>query len=114
MFVANALDFFEVDVARARALDEVVFSGYLEGLRKAGWQGNPELVRFGYTAAMSIRRCLGTLPLNVGLMLDERDHAYLEQEFGAPIDILAEQWGPLEEVFLGYTAEARSLLHRLW
>ncbi len=44
----------------------------------------------------------------------ERDHAYLEQEFGASIDILAEQWGPLEEVFLGYTAEARSLLHRLW
>src|SRR5258708_11124176 len=41
---------FEVEPAALPELDTAVFSAYLEGLQDAGWQGNPELARLGYTA----------------------------------------------------------------
>jgi hypothetical protein len=48
---------------RATDLDREVFAGYLAGLRDAGWQGDPDLVRLGYTAAVALRWFLlrGTL-----------------------------------------------------
>jgi Ser/Thr protein kinase RdoA (MazF antagonist) len=48
---------------RATELDRDVFAGYLAGLRDAAWQGDPDLVRLGYTAAVALRWFLlrGTL-----------------------------------------------------
>jgi len=48
---------------RATALDRVCFAGYLQGLRVAGWRGDGEVVRLGYTAAVALRWSLlmGTL-----------------------------------------------------
>jgi hypothetical protein len=45
----------EVDPTQGDALDKVVFSGYMGGLRDIGWQGDADLVRFGYTAASALR-----------------------------------------------------------
>jgi hypothetical protein len=45
----------EFDVERAPELDEAVFSGYVAGLREAGWEGDGELVRLGYTTAVALR-----------------------------------------------------------
>lgn len=53
--LAASLIWFEYDAAAARSLDEAVFAGYLDGLREAGWQGDPRLVRLGYTAACALR-----------------------------------------------------------
>ncbi len=39
----------------ATDLDREVFAGYLAGLRDAGWQGKPIVVRLGYTAAVALR-----------------------------------------------------------
>ncbi len=41
---------------QARELDETEFAGYLEGLRDAGWEGDPRTVRLGYSA------CAGSAP----------------------------------------------------
>jgi hypothetical protein len=45
----------EFDAARATELDQAVFTGYVAGLREAGWQGRVEQVRLGFTAAVAIR-----------------------------------------------------------
>lgn len=37
----------EVDPTQGDALDKVVFSGYMDGLRDIGWQGDADLVWFG-------------------------------------------------------------------
>jgi len=45
----------EFDAERAIELDQVVFAGYVAGLRDAGWDGEVEQVRLGYTAAVALR-----------------------------------------------------------
>ena len=45
----------EFDAERASELDEVVFEGYVAGLREAGWRGAPELARLGYVSAVALR-----------------------------------------------------------
>lgn len=43
----------------AAELDEVVFAGYLTGLRESGWQGDARLARLGYTCGMTLRGLAG-------------------------------------------------------
>ena len=45
----------EFDADRAAELDQVVFTGYMSGLREAGWQGRAEEARLGFTAAVALR-----------------------------------------------------------
>ena len=45
----------EFDAERATELDETVFTGYVAGLREAGWQGRVEEIRLGFTAAVGLR-----------------------------------------------------------
>jgi hypothetical protein len=44
----------------AGELDRIAFQGYMEGLGKTGWRGDPRQVRLAYTAAVALRR-IGTL-----------------------------------------------------
>ena len=53
--VAATLGFCEVEIAQAQELDNIVFDGYLTGLRDAGWHGDARIVRFGYTVASALR-----------------------------------------------------------
>jgi hypothetical protein len=41
------------------AIDRVAFPAYLDGLRAAGWAGDPARVRFAYCAAAALRFCVG-------------------------------------------------------
>ena len=54
-----SLDFLCVPSSDARLLDEAVFTGYLNGLRDAGWQSDPRLARLGYTICISCMAGLG-------------------------------------------------------
>jgi hypothetical protein len=40
------------------AIDRVAFPAYLDGLRAAGWAGDPAHVRFAYCAAAALRYCV--------------------------------------------------------
>jgi len=51
-----SLVFQEADFAMAHELDQIVFEGYIAGLRDSGWRGDPKQVRLGYTAAIGLRR----------------------------------------------------------
>jgi hypothetical protein len=45
----------DVLAAHAHELEQLVLSGYVQGLRDAGWRGEERLVRFGYVAAVALR-----------------------------------------------------------
>jgi hypothetical protein len=59
--------------SQAKELDQACFSGYLEGLRQAGWEPDPRQVRLSYTVTMTLRYVLGaTVGEMLPGLLDER------------------------------------------
>jgi len=57
--VEASIMFGGVELTQARALSEIALEGYLEGLRDAGWRGDPRLVHLGYKAAANLRYGIG-------------------------------------------------------
>src|SRR5262249_28318610 len=53
--LAASLIWLEYDAAATGRLDTTVFSGYVEGLREAGWKEDSRLARLGYAAACALR-----------------------------------------------------------
>ncbi len=52
---AFSLIFVKFEIERIPQLDRLIFAGYLEGLRSAGWQGDEKLVRFAFTASAALK-----------------------------------------------------------
>jgi hypothetical protein len=52
---AVSLKFSAVDCARIPELDAAIFTNYIDGLREAGWRGDPQLARFGFTATAALK-----------------------------------------------------------
>jgi hypothetical protein len=69
---------------KLQELEEIAFEGYLEGLHDVGWQGDPQRVRLGYTAA-GTRYLFPEVGRWLALILDESLHAGAEQGFGLPV-----------------------------
>jgi hypothetical protein len=57
--VAGSLGFWEVPAEQVKELDRLCFKGYLQGLRDAGWKGDPKLVRIGYAVSLLLRYPIG-------------------------------------------------------
>ena len=82
--VFASTSFFEVDLDNAQELEEIVFEGYLAGLRDSGWQGDPRLVRLGYAAA-NIRYTFAEIGRWQAIMYDDDLIAMIERAGGRPI-----------------------------
>jgi hypothetical protein len=111
--LAASLIWFECDAAEVQSLDEVVFSGYLTGLREAGWQGNSQLARLGYITACALRWGI------VGLwwlrsLGDPAKEAELETHWNHPLPELVAQWGKTVTYILDLTEEAYQLQQNLF
>ena len=99
--------------AEAQALDAIAYSGYLDGLRDAGWEGDPQSVRFGYTASSALRYGLGFIAggLDTLLNFDESKAVYIKQTFdGRTIEEVADLWAGFMRKLLDLADEARELL----
>jgi hypothetical protein len=107
--VLASVAFDEVDFARAQALEDVVFDGYLEGLRDAGWRGDPRQVRLGYTAA-SLRFRFAELDRTMDAILDESKHPLMEQAFGRSMEEIEDHWARVGNLVYSLTDEARELM----
>lgn len=94
----------------ARRLDAVCFAAYLEGLRAAGWTGDPALVRLGFTVAAALRYPVGTLWSFLPFIADPASHAGFARSMGRPmaetVVAYAAYWRFQNEL----AEEARSLL----
>lgn len=110
---ALTLRFFTVELARIAELDALIFAGYMDGLRAAGWQGDARLARFGFTA-------LAALLLGVGEPATRLPHVarrIAALPAGAePPPMLGPgpvQYIALQHYLLGLGDEARTLLAAL-
>jgi hypothetical protein len=105
---AGSLGFMEVDIEKAQELDEIVFEGYIEGLRDLGWRGDPRQVRLAYATA-SLRYALGTLGPVLHVLMDEESYPHTQQVFNCTIEELADCWGEIFQWFFARLDEARSI-----
>ena len=94
---------------KAQELEEIVFEGYLEGLREAGWQGDPQQVRLGYTAA-SVRYLFPEIGRWLALILDESLHAAAEQRYGGRVGESFDSVARMRHPLFSKLDEARDLL----
>lgn len=102
-----AAAFFDLDPADLPALDDLLFAGYLAGLRDAGWRGDPRPVRFAYVAHAALRNLFNA----VGATLpDAAGRAGAERNFGHTWEALAERRAAIRPFLLARADEARSLL----
>lgn len=97
------------DLEVIKELEEIVFKGYLEGLREVGWQGDPQKVRLGYTAA-STRYLFPEIERWMELILDESLHPGAEQRFGYPVEKIFDYMVLERRSLFGQLDEARQLI----
>ena len=85
LVAASAL-YTDISVNHAQQLQDMVLVSYTEGLRDAGWHGDPDLVATGYRVATGLRFGVGLLRQLVAILLDERLHSYIEHLIGRPLE----------------------------
>jgi hypothetical protein len=49
------LRFVAIDIDRIAEIEALIFAGYVDGLRDAGWEGDRRLARFGFAATAALR-----------------------------------------------------------
>jgi hypothetical protein len=110
--VQGSLAFFEVEQTKTQVLDELVFNGYLEGLRDVGWDCDWRDVRFGYAATSALRYGLGFIAfaLDLTVNFDESKNAFVKQVWGCPVEELLDRWANLLRFLFDLADEARTLL----
>ncbi len=106
--VASA--FFDVEPSDLPSLDEALFGSYLDGLRDAGWQGDPTRVQFAYTAHAALRNLFNAVGTSVP---DDAGRARALENYGHAWEALAERRAAIRPFLLERAAEARDLLGRL-
>jgi hypothetical protein len=107
--VLASIAFFEIELDQAQVLEEIVFEGYLEGLRDAGWRGDPRQVRLGY-AAGSLRFRFAELNRTMEILLDESRHPFVEQAFGRSVEEIEDHWAQVGSLVDSLTDEAQELM----
>lgn len=110
--VAGSLNFMEFDPAQNHALDQIVFEGYLEGLRSTSWHGDPRIVRFAYAIGSVLKFSVGVYGVAF-MVADESQHPLLEQMFGHPVAELVDVWGSTLRLLTELADEARELNSQL-
>ena len=104
----------EVDAEDATELDCALWTGYLAGMRKAGWAGDPREVRFCYAAYPVLRWALVfpmLMILPCVLVPDRRAEA--ETKYGKSIQQLLKEWAGALYFLLDLADEARRLAAEL-
>ena len=74
--VAVSLYYEGYSAEYAEQLDQTVFAAYVEGLRQAGWAGDPKLARLGYACGMVLRGLAG-VKQDLQLLRDRAGHEQL-------------------------------------
>lgn len=103
--VASA--FYDVEPTDLPTLDGALFVGYLDGLRDAGWRGDPRGVRLAYAAHAALRNAFNA----VGTVVpDDAGRAAARQNYGHSWEDLAARRAAIRPFLLARADEARALL----
>jgi len=109
--VPGSIGMFEIPVDKIGELDQSCFESYLQGLREAGWSGNPKLVRMGYAITCLLRYPVGA-SVGDGLprLLDQESRFKLEDTFDKSADELEKTDPALVAYYQKLIPEAMKLL----
>ncbi|MGH2588341.1 MAG: phosphotransferase, partial [Dehalococcoidia bacterium] len=99
--------FFDVEPAELPALDEALFTGYVDGLHDAGWRGDVQQVRFAYAAHAALRNAFNAVG---AIVPNEVQRAAAQRTYGHTWEELAERRAVLRPFLLDRANEARSLI----
>ena len=108
--VLGSLLFFEVADADPQQLAEVALTGYLMGLREAGWDGDGRLVHLGFLATAALLYTIGPVGLVVAELSDPDQYPELERALGRSMAETVENWAELEAFQFELADEAHRLL----
>jgi hypothetical protein len=98
----------EFDAERATELDEAVFTGYVAGLREAGWQGRAAEVRLGFTGAVGLRWAV--LASLLRGLVEGPVSVRTSQGWQVSAEVVERQWVLLGMFLLDRADEARRLV----
>jgi hypothetical protein len=102
--------FYDLEPGELPVLDQALFASYLDGLRDAGWRGDPQQVRFAYAAHAALRNAFNAVGVSVP---DEAGRAMAFRNYGHTWEALAERRAVLRPFLLDCADEARRLLATL-
>jgi hypothetical protein len=108
--VGGSLFFDETDLDTADVLEQAIIGSYLSGLRAAGWQGDQELVRFGYNAALVLHYLFLLVAVVVRATKDQAFRQVVEQLMQRPYQAVLQRNAGLFEFLLARGNEAQQLL----
>jgi len=107
--LSGSLSFLEYPVAQAAVLDKTIFAGYLAGLQAAGWWGDPQVVRRGYTLA-AVLMGLQQLWRDLAGIHNRALLPAVERIYGHPIGQILDQHAGLFRFTLDLADEALGLI----
>jgi hypothetical protein len=102
--ISASLAFAELGPEAVREIEGRALEAYVAGLREVGWEGDVDLVRLGYAAATAIQ--WGTCPTWLGLLHDEKRHAWAEGFLGVAMPEVVACWIGLTRFTLARGEEA--------
>jgi hypothetical protein len=101
--------FFSADPDDLSAFDPTVFVAYLDGLRAAGWGGDPREIRFVYTTTAGLWSGI-TAPVWFPLWGDPARRTWLEAKFRCSLEEASPRYARTLTFMLGLAEEAWALL----
>jgi hypothetical protein len=112
VLVIIGISFMEIRSAHAPELVALMYEYYLAGLRDAGWEGDPRLVRLGFTASAACKYIEG-LMISSRFITDPNSIPAMESIFGHPYSEVIAEYGALFRFAFALADEARDLMTAL-
>ena len=107
--IAATMIWFRVEASQAQTFGDLAYKGYLQGLRNAGWQGDPRQVRLGFTASSALRWGIPGV-FWLGGVGDATYPQKWVQWWQRPIPHMQQQWVKVTTYLLDLADEAFQLL----
>jgi len=111
--LGSALTEILVPPGEAHRLERLIYAGYLDGLRQAGWHGPDWAARLGFTATAGLRYTLGTARFLLPALVNPDEGRRLEAALGRPLPTIAGAIAQLTPFFLSLADEAMHLAKRI-
>ena len=109
--IGTSLTHFVLEPADAEDLESVVVQAYIVGLREAGWTGDEQMAKLGYTISLALWWG-ATLPCAAAIQLDVSESS-IKAKFGRPVKAVLQGWTRLSEFFLDRADQARFWMKKL-
>ncbi len=93
-------------------LEAIVLEGYSDGLRGAGWQGDPQLARLGYLCTVALRYGPNIVFPEI-LAMDAKVAEGMQQRFGWSIEAMTDRLVPIRRFVIQRAEQARQLMEKL-